>query len=456
MFEDGQRSLHQTRWVGGIMAGYCPACGMARSHEALHCAGCAEAFDPVPTRNRSYTAGKTRRTTRRDVLGYGALGLGIAAVVGARLGVFEGDGIVSVIGGDHFSTDTSLIPVAFGGKCGYVDNLGKIVINPQFDNALAFMKRFDLAPVFAAKKVGLIDRSGKYVVNPQFDSIQVGPDESTIRVLLGKRWGTIDEEGKFLINPQFDSLSEFDSKGRAVATINGKSGIVGLDGQFIIPPTFDGIEVYYSAQLRQSAGTAMDYFARPLQVKRDEKYGFIDGSGNFLIPLQFINEEDFDDSGLAAAAMQVVDDAAVEKQRREQAEAAVEQQRLARAEANIPAPDATHGIMYEGMLPVESAPTDATGPQPMKTLWGYIDKNGKFVISPQFDTARHFNASGIAPVSISSKQGQLSSLWGYVDTQGKFSINPQFGDARPFVQSNGEWLAVVSNTPAAEQDTQWV
>ena len=56
--------------------------------------------------------------------------------------------------------------------------------------------------------------------------------------------------------------------------------------------------------------------------------------------------------------------------------------------------------------------------------WGYIDKTGKIVINPQFDSAWDFS-EGLAWVKVGGK-------WGYIDKTGKIVINPQFDDAHDF------------------------
>lgn len=55
---------------------------------------------------------------------------------------------------------------------------------------------------------------------------------------------------------------------------------------------------------------------------------------------------------------------------------------------------------------------------------GYIDKTGKIIINPQFDTAGAFN-EGIAIVSTGGK-------FGYIDKTGKIFIPCQFDDAGLF------------------------
>lgn len=65
--------------------------------------------------------------------------------------------------------------------------------------------------------------------------------------------------------------------------------------------------------------------------------------------------------------------------------------------------------------------------------WGFIDKNGKFVIQPQFESVGPFNNS-LAPVMVAGK-------WGYINKSGKVTIKPQFDKAGDF----SEGLAAVCN-----------
>ncbi len=60
----------------------------------------------------------------------------------------------------------------------------------------------------------------------------------------------------------------------------------------------------------------------------------------------------------------------------------------------------------------------------MDGKWGFIDKNGSFVIEPQYEDARSY-ANGLAAVMV-------NDLWGFVDSTGKMVIEPQFENVRDF------------------------
>lgn len=76
--------------------------------------------------------------------------------------------------------------------------------------------------------------------------------------------------------------------------------------------------------------------------------------------------------------------------------------------------------------------------------FGFIDKNGKYIIKPQFDYASSFK-EGLAVVGKYNKNSDLSSnlsdmIFGFIDKEGRLKINYQFKTAESF----SEGLATVS------------
>ena len=209
--------------------------------------------------------------------------------------------------------------------------------------------------------------------------------------------GFIDADGKVLIQPQWDNLSEGVILGQIVAfneglcgvEKDGKFGYIDTTGNLVIPAQFD------------TAGPFIEGLAA---VKLGNQFGYIDKTGKYAINPQFDQAGNFHD-GLAA----------------------------------VHTDDGWGFIDKTGTYVIkphfQSVSTDGFSDGLVgicEGKCGYINRSGIFTIKQQFDTVGTF-ADGLAAVRIGSK-------WGYVDTAGKIVINPQFDQATMF--SGG--LAVVS------------
>ena len=157
----------------------------------------------------------------------------------------------------------------------------------------------------------------------------------------------VSVDSLILIPPQFDSAGNF-SEGLAAVKINDKWGYIDKKGNFVIQPQFDSVYNF-------SQGLAA--------VEINEKRGYIDKTGKIIVPLHFDDVDGFSEG-------------------------------LARVKIN--------------------------------GKYGYIDKTGKMIITPQFDYASGFS-EGLAAVKINDK-------YGYIDKTGNFIITPQFDDASGFYE----------------------
>src|SRR5262249_46183571 len=101
---------------------------------------------------------------------------------------------------------SALFPVKHGGKWGYIDKTGKIVIEPRFHFAGSVAE--GRAPVKLGKKWGYIDTSGKIAVNPMFD-LSGGASDGLINLAVGDRLAYLCKNGKVVIYPQIDEADRF-------------------------------------------------------------------------------------------------------------------------------------------------------------------------------------------------------------------------------------------------------
>lgn len=172
-------------------------------------------------------------------------------------------------------------------------------------------------------------------------------------------WGYINEFGKQMIDPVYEEVSFF-SEGLAGVSLNKKYGFINKAGKTIIPFIYDDVEPFHS---------------KSAIVMMDELYGLIDNRGDFLIPpiYEELNE--------------------------------------------------TEGDLYIAS---------------QKGLYGYLVRTGQPVTSFSFDIAKDFK-NGYAVVSKDEK-------YGLINREGKFVIPPQYTEL-DFLND--------SLLRASDEDDQW-
>jgi len=146
--------------------------------------------------------------------------------------------------------DKSELPECFpkGGKFGYIDKTGKLVIAPQFFIAQDFSEGMAAVRVEESpeSKYGYIDRTGQMVIAPRFH--QAGPFseglaavETNARIVGSQvvdiAWGFIDKAGVLRIPDRYHFAGKF-SEGLARVAINLGMGYLDRDGKMVIPAEF--------------------------------------------------------------------------------------------------------------------------------------------------------------------------------------------------------------------------
>lgn len=159
--------------------------------------------------------------------------------------------------------------VTIGGKCGFKDSKGKIVIKPQFDECYYFFE--GLSTVRMKNKWGVIDETGRVVISPKFDD-PITFIEGYAIVKVGEKYGYIDRTGKYIIEPKFIEASIF-SDGLAKVRDGEKYGYIDITGNYVIEPKFNSASIWF--------------FDGLASVKVGDKWGYIDKYGNYIIEPQF-------------------------------------------------------------------------------------------------------------------------------------------------------------------------
>jgi len=174
-----------------------------------------------------------------------------------------------------------LAKVKINDQWGFIDNTGKIIINPQFyqvidftDGLAAFSKKNEKDEILW----GYIDKAGKIVINAQFKSVEPFTEGLAAVTIDGKQFGYIDKTGKYIINPQFEEVTSFFNEMAAIKQGNS-FGIINKEGKIIINPQFDEINLPASNDL--------------IAVQSDGKWGYIDMEGKYIINPQFEEATNF-------------------------------------------------------------------------------------------------------------------------------------------------------------------
>jgi hypothetical protein len=277
-----------------------------------------------------------------------------------------------------------------GGKAGYIDTTGRVVIAPKFEAYGNSGGEFHDGLVEIAVSDGVYaDRTGKIVVN---NGLYRGWDFSEgLAVAMRKdenAWGYIDTTGKFVIPPQFATspngyVHPF-SDGFAMVEVRGRYGYIDKSGKFAITPQFlDGTSF--------ADGMARVVMEGPCSYNPEGGCGF----ANPVFP-GAKEQAPYDPLGMARGKYPACKFTFTDRAGR------VLPQRFDYARD-----------FSEGFAPVK-----------IRHSWGFIDKTGAIAIPPIFEDAEAFHG-GLAKVTV-------KGLFGYADKSGTIIISTRFKYADSF------------------------
>lgn len=166
---------------------------------------------------------------------------------------------------------------------GYIDTLGQIVIQPQYDFARDLVNNVGL--VECKGKWGMISADAKELLPCRYDDLQFLPntDNSILRVYQSQeKYGLIDTLGHLRVRLEYDEIGSF-QEGRLAVKRAGLWGFTDKNGLEVIPCRFREVRDF-------SAGLA--------SVKLGNKWGFINKNGDFEIECNYTRAGSFN-NGLA-------------------------------------------------------------------------------------------------------------------------------------------------------------
>ncbi|MBA2734085.1 MAG: WG repeat-containing protein [Acidobacteria bacterium] len=268
-----------------------------------------------------------------------------------------------------------LHPIVKDGKWGYINNQGKIVIEPQFDMARDFHDGLALVTKYGATyaddRYGYIDETGKLVIEQRIPSTSRDfTDEFTSRYRFSEGLAVIPSEYKLENNfNRVEKTACLDKTGKTLFELdtNHRVRSVFSDGLLLVEVREPGSDF------------------EPLEnvSRANVKYGYVDRTGKFVIEPKYSLAKPFSE-GLAAV---------------------------------------TIGGQQNGSYKIND---------------GYIDKTGKVVIEPQFDNALRFSEGLAAVMDSSDKWKYIDQTGKVVVTPEDLSISGggEFHDGIAVVRSN--------------------
>lgn len=283
-----------------------------------------------------------------------------------------------------------------GGKAGYIDRSGRVVIEPKFEAYGNYSGVFHDGLMGVGVSSGEhVDATGKTVIK---DRLYRGWDfsEGLAAALAenGGKWGYIDPTGKFVISPRFEGhprgyVSSF-ADGLARVEASGRHGFIDRSGEFAIRPSF----------LHAS--------------------DFSDGMARVVVegPCMFYEDGPCPGGGLLGGSGQAANEVPPCKFTFVDRRGSVLEERFDGAQD-----------FSEGLAAVKRG-----------GKWGFIDKSGRLVVEPRFDDASGFK-DGRALVM----QG---GLYGFIDERGEFVVPPRYKYAEDFSEGLAAVGVLHSEEPA--------
>ncbi len=383
---------------------------------------------------------------------------------------------------DAFPFSEGRAKVVLKGRCGFIDTAGNIVVEPKFYKAGSFSE--GLAFLCNAGHCGYIDKAGNIIIEQKFDDAKSFA-EGLAPVKVGQKWRYISKDGVILAGDDFDEAWPF-SEGLGVVGVvrtnfydrrfGGYSGtrmaygFIDKNGIYVIQPKFFSAEPFsdglsrveipagdwfgemqhyifidrnerqvskrleYAKPFKDGLALVKDkdqnfgfigtdgrfaikfqskdsffYSDERISILENIQYGYIESSGEFLIAPQYYQARSFS-NGLA-----YVEDRGQRQFINKEGEVLIK----------LPGTMIPQNFL-EGLAAVSVWDPKSDD---RKSLFGYMDTSGNFVIKPQFYSAQPFS-EGKAAVKFDDRLS--GNNWGYIDRSGQTAIPMQFSGGGPF------------------------
>jgi len=264
--------------------------------------------------------------------------------------------------------------VSSNGKFGLIDKTGKLIIPYEYTSLWVYPNQKNL--VRAAKEVdrktvyGLITTQNKIIIPLEYTSVST--DSNLVLVAKNGKYGVMDINGKPLIPIEYSTITTYPKDRVAKAEKDSKYGFIDAKGNWLFEKT-KSVYTFYGCN------------AGMIRCKVNNKFGYLDLKGNEVIITKYDYAEDFNDYGIARVGVSNSD------------------------------------TKY-------------------KTLYGYINKKGEVVIPLKYESLGFFNNGG------AYAKDPETNRYGFLDKNGKWVLNPVYLYAsNNFDENGGVWVKMTDN-----------
>ncbi len=299
---------------------------------------------------------------------------------GGRWGYINNEGIeiIKVHYNATYEFNDSVAAVQWSGSWGFIDKQGAYIFKNTYPEVQSFYN--GIAAVKEHGDWGYINKQGEWIIKPQYKEVKRFA-ESLAAVSIKGKWGYIDINNNLKIQAQYIEAYNFKDGLARVLTKTGW-GFINASGAFVTQSEFEKL---------------MPFANNMARVKNGKMWTYINRKGK-LIGVQFINAEDFSDN----AAKVRIDSG----------------WGFIDTTGNwlLPPIYEAVGDFVNGFARVRTGRLSGSL-QPIN--WKFINKKGQHVFEDLlFEKAEDF-ANGFARI-------RLNDRWGFINLKGDLIIKPQF------------------------------
>ncbi len=307
--------------------------------------------------------------------------------------------------------------VKLNGKWGSINTKGELLIEPNFDR-IHFIQnsRDSILRIYKnCEKYGVVDSTGRLAVEVKYDKIgQISEDR--VPVKLGSKWGFVDKNGTPITPTKYEKVQPF-SEGLAAVRYKRKWGYINRKGNLIIDHQFRRAGNFSDGKSWAAISSFLGYidqkgamiiepqyhkcedFNNGLAIVRiGSEHGVINESGKFVVKPKFKKIEPFGENGLAVVHYNALQSYGLINQKGER----------------------VGNEKFEKIMPF----SEGRAAIRMNGKFGFIDVNGQIVIPPSYNRVEAFKEGRARFI----KEGR----WGFIDVKGKEVIPPMYSKCQDF------------------------